>query len=1669
MTTSKAVNSQAFGFMSYVQGGVDPRTGQYTVSIDLPEVKNNWLSGPAFPLNLTFNPINTLDSGFGVGWNLNLSQFTPHDSILALSTGETFKVTGSGATPDIREKKLDTFHFENLGSERYRVLHKSGMVEVLQVGGSQNDRVGLPVSITAPTGHSLTLAYASFRGGQRLQSISDAQGELLRINRHTGDEWVEILVRPDAGPGGAALARYEMKLNASGWVTEIILPTADKGSWRFGYGNGPIRNILCLHEVKNPAGGRETIEYADTGHPYPGGVTRPNLPRVTRHRNYPDFGLDTADDTMVEMVFSYTAHNFLGAGATVSWEEGMDPLYKLSASYEYGSTASLMVGGSAVRQVERRYNRFHLLTEEVTTQEHCVMRVTTQYYAEDVAFERQLPQFQMPKAVTTSWELDNDASQYRAETEFSAYDENGNQTERVEPNGIKTVYTYYSKNGEDGCPPDRFTRRLKDTTVFPSPQGEPGAPTLRTRRRYADHPPLINSGMEAWLAIDSETLVQVEGAQETTLQQTQLEYYELPGDAFLHGRLLNQRIMLNGTTSTYRYEYDRLASVLAGETVLETRELFTGFDGIEKTMSRQDSLITGETVLSNDLDGVQLLRQYDVLGRVIKETVSPASPDARAERIFTYMLANADGQKASQSMTDVKGVTTYSHFDGLGRVVYQERAEKAKAPRQVLTAAYDKLDNLIEEVHYDWLDDNPMPLRQGFEYDAWGFAHRVTQADGVVSRYLWSPFGRKGPTEHRWLETPDTETAMLISNLTAGEYNEFGKLDRSQRFDAQPLIERCHEQPERPVAEHLRQLLETSGLPVVGAVEYTYDGKSNCVRQKELTDGQERTTHFAYDAHDRMKTTTLPDNTLINRTFAAHCIDEQITRLAVKANAKPEVELGTQSFDSLQRLTERRVGPMANPRIEAFRYTGGQMQPNQRITPANDIFDYEYKPELTQQPLAIITSKDESATYVYDLKTGAITRAQNTHGQREYRYADTGELEYESWTDTDGTRMETTYRTSLHGRQMLRSHTDGLDTRYTYDDAGRAETVSQGALQAEFAYDTLGRLHRTTTRSPQSTLTADVKYDTLGREIERTLAFNDQPPRVITQAWQDDNHLKERHVFLDGQNLLHEEFAYDARSRLIQHKCTGSTLPKDAYGNAIASQVFRFDELDNLLRVTTQFADNLTDVAAFTYDADDPCRLERITHTYTSGGYPALLEFSYDANGHMLNDDQNRQLVYDNHGRLVAVKDAQGQTLLSYRYDGHNHLVGVRRGNEQETLRFYQGYTLSHTLQNGTGTQYLFHDERPLGQQSISDHDQAVLLMTDASPNVIGECSQSQVRTAVYSAYGVRSSDDELQSLLAFNGEVCEDENNWYLLGRGYRVYNPNLMRFHSPDSYSPFGEGGTNPYAYCLGNPVALRDPTGHRVRGSRPDNPDYIDPIEQPKQKFSFWEKMGFWVAAAVTLVLAAAAVVATGGGAAAVVGLVIVGIGAVVMSVGAATNNMNMVSIGGILLAIGGLISGASYIKFKFPGAGAGAGAGAGVGATAGVGTTVASVSKGSMGYASQVKLPRVNTPMNNAKAQPNHAIRNIEPVAQNSNQTSKFGLGSAQAYPGDDPTIDYSDTDISRRNSITGNEGVGGKDSNTSSHVPGPPAREISNAIAGTLNTLQRKQKERNTILTNGVWS
>jgi RHS repeat-associated protein len=110
-------------------------------------------------------------------------------------------------------------------------------------------------------------------------------------------------------------------------------------------------------------------------------------------------------------------------------------------------------------------------------------------------------------------------------------------------------------------------------------------------------------------------------------------------------------------------------------------------------------------------------------------------------------------------------------------------------------------------------------------------------------------------------------------------------------------------------------------------------------------------------------------------------------------------------------------------------------------------------------------------------------------------------------------------------------------------------------------------------------------------------------------------------------------------------------------------------------------------------------------------------------------------------------------------------------------------------------------------QQRLS---RTLLLAPDFQQSILAERDSSRLDPFAYSPYGLQSGPRQAATHLGFNGQLKERTTGWYHLGQGHRVYNPVLMRFHSPDRLSPFGKGGMNAYAYCSGCPVGRVDPTG-------------------------------------------------------------------------------------------------------------------------------------------------------------------------------------------------------------------------------------------------------------------
>ncbi|UWF48893.1 RHS repeat-associated core domain-containing protein [Pseudomonas sp. N3-W] len=174
------------------------------------------------------------------------------------------------------------------------------------------------------------------------------------------------------------------------------------------------------------------------------------------------------------------------------------------------------------------------------------------------------------------------------------------------------------------------------------------------------------------------------------------------------------------------------------------------------------------------------------------------------------------------------------------------------------------------------------------------------------------------------------------------------------------------------------------------------------------------------------------------------------------------------------------------------------------------------------------------------------------------------------------------------------------------------------------------------------------------------------------------------------------------------------------------------------------------------------------------------------------------------------------ETLLChYHYDPLDRLVASTLAMQADTQRFYQKDRLTTEIQGAVQHSIMQHDDHLLAQQQQQTGAvQTRLLATDQQRSVLNALDATQPQPIAYTPYGHRPPENGLLSLLGFNGERPDPLTGHYLLGNGYRAFNPVLMRFNSPDSWSPFGEGGLNAYAYCQGDPLNFSDPTGH-IRG--------------------------------------------------------------------------------------------------------------------------------------------------------------------------------------------------------------------------------------------------------------
>lgn len=1351
--------SQAGNFTSALQTGVDPRTGQYNVSFPLARLCANNMLGPDVSLTLGYSPLTTTNFGFGTGFSLGLTQFSNASNLLELSSGEKHRVEAGSDTVQGQRLKNFLFRYTNGSndSDGYIILWKEGKTEYLTA--AEDGETFVTTRILSPLGREVTLSWEWSGTVPLLSRISDEFSTLLSV---TYDSSVVATVWPDTDEAYTV----ELDLINDTWLSTIRRQVTENETltWSLDYTlTGKNDSSYLITGVTFPTGMEETAVYNSVeGLSFPEEAGLSSLPVVLSHTRTPGGG---QDETVT--YYEFTSNNFLGYNGNFGdWDSNSDYIYTTLTDYTYGSTETVTCGESTL-ETTRSYNNYHFSLSELLWRDGCSRLVESEWYAEtDTYIDDQPEQFQLPKRQTVSWtDSDGNSRQEVTLTEFDAW---GNPTREVSPDGTVTTTDWYAAEGEEGCPadPNGLVRFMKQQTVTP-PETEYSTPVQKKQFTYA------RAGTSEYIVLFSEHVYS-----DDVLLSSRVYSYDTTIGSGEFGRVIALSDTLYGLSDgqTYSSSLSFSTAVVNGEMTQST--LYMGHDTLTATTERVQSAYSGNLLKEKDAQGVVTLYTYDLAGRIVTQTLASGSAYARTST-WAYTIEDT-GPVTTE--TDAAGNAARTYYDGAGRPVRTQQydADSTSEWFDVQTAGYNALGEQVSGSGSDWLltASEPVEFLLSGEniWGSWGEILQTTWADGLTALQSVDPVGMSRTVS----QTGEARGSTLSS----------GRIVTTLDLNHRPL----------------RVTRLTSAGEEDGARSCSWDGLGRlCSETDELGNMVLR----SYDAYSRVISQTLPDGTIVSRTYAPHLTGSQCATITVTVpdadGNTTNREMGSQTFDSLGRLTQSTSGG----RTTKYTYTGASPVPSAVTLPSGDVLAYRYIPELGNV-VSAMTANDVTQSFSYDAITGQLLEAAEEGGARVTRtWHTSGNLKAEETSLRSGNARTASYTWTLGGAPGNETDVAGVTRNYKRDAYGRVTYLEDGALAATLTYDALGRLSQQSVVAidTDAGLTTALTYDDFGREVSRTVTDSNGMVTGVTQSWYANNQLRSRDTAQNAAVIRGETFTYDCRNRLISHAVSGTSLLQDAYGNMISKQSFSYDALNNLIQVITSLSDGTTDTATYLYEnEDDPTQLTSVEHTHNS--YPALICLAYDSCGRMVLDEAARTLSYDVYGRLIGVS-GDNQSAGSYEYDALNRLV-VQNVNDSDSRELYyrRNERVCEVLASQGKVARLI---KAGGGCMAMDNDGALTLTAgDQHNSLLWSRDESEEDGTLHGwqAYGYGSAGDLLPG---FNGERRDPVSGTYHLGNGYRAYNPVLMRFNCPDSLSPFGDGGINPYAYCAGDPINRTDPTGH------------------------------------------------------------------------------------------------------------------------------------------------------------------------------------------------------------------------------------------------------------------
>ena len=504
-------------------------------------------------------------------------------------------------------------------------------------------------------------------------------------------------------------------------------------------------------------------------------------------------------------------------------------------------------------------------------------------------------------------------------------------------------------------------------------------------------------------------------------------------------------------------------------------------------------------------------------------------------------------------------------------------------------------------------------------------------------------------------------------------------------------------------------------------------------------------------------------------------------------------------------------------------------------------------------------------TYDDDFRLETVTYANGFSARYEYDDLDRVSKIYQTEGNND---EELTYEMIYNGEGDLyeiRNYRTGRASFFDYDHAGRCMAskervftvtngvVSYGAILSSYGYryDECNNLTKLTCSALGSSWSTVYTYDNDNRPSTTTLASG----KVITNTYDAIGRLQKRTLGLASD--------YDTTLTYVPGNDTNKTTALVAtYRNGSdAAYNYTYDDVGNITEITQG-------TTSIGYVYDDANRLirennqvtnqtivydyenelwgniqSRTIYAYTTAENPGtpiapVVTYTYDTSangwGDQLVEYNGQTITYDDMGNPTTYR---GYTMA---WRG-KQLVSASNGTNSLTFEYNEDGLRQKKVCNNVVTDYFYNGSVLIGMQRGQSK---FLFSYDAGGNVISVRYITANDTNEY--YYLRNAQGDIVKLIDANGvSVVEyTYDTWgkkvtttgSLAGtlglfqpfryRGYvydwetgfyylqsRYYDPTTGRFISADVLLSTGQGvlGHNCYAYCLDNPVNMRDQSGN------------------------------------------------------------------------------------------------------------------------------------------------------------------------------------------------------------------------------------------------------------------